>query len=335
MANVKLCFEDGETFQFTAKPDQSILSAAYEAGLPLARDCEMGDCQTCRARILSGEIELDELAFITLEDDEVAEGAILQCVSMPVSDVEIELPYNRAHLKPVKTFEVTIAEVKPLAETTWILRGQISGGGKLDFLPGQYVNIAIPGTDATRSYSMSSAPSSPRDLEFLIRILPDGIMSDYLRNNARSGEKLSITGPHGVFYLRQGAGPVMMVAGGTGLAPMVSMLRTLLAKEDTARAITLCFGVNTQADLFYLDELEKLKQAFKQLDLRFAVVEPGPDWSGAAGFVTDLLQPNDITENLQAYLCGPPPMIKAARSWFQDNGLAREHIFAEEFIPSE
>lgn len=333
MPKVTLYFADGESVEFEARRDQPVLQAAYEAGFNLAKDCEVGDCQTCRAQLRSGAVEIDPLAYVTLEDEEVEAGAVLTCVSMAESDLEIELPYLRASLIPAKSFEMELLEVDKVAQDTFRLRASV-GGSRFAFHPGQYVNVTVPGTGQQRSYSMASAPARPGELEFFIRALPDGVMSNYLRDGVAPGQALGVSGPHGIFYLRGGEGPLVMVAGGTGLAPMVSMLREMIARGETARPVTLCFGVNVEADLFYLDELAEIGEAFARFDLRVAVARPQNGWDGPTGFVTELLRRSDVTSDSQAYLCGPPAMLSAARGWFADNGLRPDRIYAEEFVPS-
>lgn len=334
MPHVTLIFSDGEQTSFEAPSDKGILSAAHDAGIPLASDCEMGDCQTCRAQLRDGEIEIDELAFITLEDDEIDAGAVLICVSMAQSDVVIDLPYVRASLIQEQKLKVEVMAIDQLSETTIGLRAKLPAHRKFEFHPGQYVNIHVPGADASRSYSMANAPCDPHDFEFQIRLLPKGVMSDFLRRDGVCNTILEIEGPKGIFYLREGSTPLMMIAGGTGLAPMVSMLRHMKATDSVNREIILCFGVTAPADLYYVDELNDLINQFPNAELRLAMTEPGANWPGHKGFVTDLIEREDIVSNMQAYLCGPPIMIETARKKLDGFGVQNDAVFAEEFIPS-
>ena len=239
MPRITFIFADGERIACEGSTDEPILKAARKAGIALASDCEMGDCQTCKAHLKSGKVEVDELAFITLEDEEIEQGAVLTCVSMAQEDVQIELPYLRSQLIPERTVPLTVTAVEPLSPTTARLRGSLPQNTPFRFHPGQYVNIKIPGSDTVRSYSMASDPASPEALEFHIRLLPDGQMSNLVRANGLPGTRLEIAGPKGVFYLREGDQPVLMIAGGTGLAPMVAMLR---AMKGQSRHVVLCFG---------------------------------------------------------------------------------------------
>ncbi|MGN6460903.1 MAG: FAD-binding oxidoreductase [Pseudolabrys sp.] len=334
MPQVTLIFSDGERKRFEAPSDKPILAAAKSAGIALASDCEIGDCQTCKAHLKSGSVEFDELAFITLDDDEIEGGAVLTCVSMAQEDVEIELPYVRGHLIPEKKYAMKVTAVETLSPTTARLRGELPRNATFAFHPGQYVNIHVPGSGALRSYSMASDPAQPNNLEFHIRLLPDGQMSNFMRRGDIVGSSVDIAGPKGVFYLREGDDPVVMIAGGTGLAPMVSMLQAIARSDRTKLPILLCFGVNRPDDLYGIEQLESLRQQLPNLDLRMAMVEPNGKWNGHKGFVTDLVKNSDVSDDSRVYLCGPPPMIAAARKRVAEFGVPDGAVFAEEFIPS-
>lgn len=334
MPKVTLIFSDGERKSFESPSDKSVLAAAHAAGIALASDCEMGDCQTCKAHLRSGRIEVDELAFVTLDDDEIAGGAVLTCVSMAREDLEIKLPYMRGQLIADKKYAMKVSGIEPLSPTTARLRGELPRNSAFTFHPGQYVNIKLPDSDEFRSYSMANAPTNSNLLEFHIRLLPDGQMSNFLRRPDIVGESVEIAGPKGVFYLRGGDKPILMIAGGTGLAPMVSILRTLAQSDGASRRITLCFGVNRPDDLYGIEELRALCKQLKNFDLRLSMVEPSDTWPGHKGFVTDLFDAKDIAAGTQAYLCGPAPMIEAARKRLTGCGMSMDFVFAEEFVPS-
>ncbi len=334
MPTVTLIFADGERKSFAASSDKPILAAARAAGLSLASDCEMGDCQTCRATLRSGKVGIDELAFITLDDDEIADGAVLTCVSMAQEDVEIELPYVRGHLIAEKTYSLRLTALEALSPTTVRICGELPRNSTFGFHPGQYVNIKIPETGALRSYSMANDPATPSRLEFHVRLLADGQMSNFARRPGIVDSTIEIAGPKGVFYLRDGNAPILMVAGGTGLAPMVSMLHALASSDRAGLPIVLCFGVTRSDDLYGVDVLNVLAKRLPNLDVRLSTVEAGASWSGHKGFATDLIRQNDITPQTRSYLCGPPPMIAAARKRLWSFGVDEKAIFAEEFIPS-
>ena len=330
MPKLTLRFADGDAAEVAVRSDESLLAAARRAGISLASDCEVGDCQTCRARIVSGEAVYDEYATISLTQDEVDAGEVLTCVATAEDDIAVQLPYERAHLLPAKPFTLKVVSTKRLCDSVMRLSVLGTGRSPLAFLPGQYVNLKVPGTDQPRSYSMANAPGVDGASEFLVRLLDDGVMSRYLMDRLAPGDVINANGPFGTFYLRASGKPVLMVAGGTGIAPMASMLRTMIARQDQ-RPVILCFGVTTPADLFYLDELEVLAKQLANFELRVAIMkgDAGPHVSGV---VTDLISRGDVTGR-DIYLCGPPAMTDRAKAILSDHGADQSCTFVERFVP--
>jgi benzoate/toluate 1,2-dioxygenase reductase component len=202
----------------------------------------------------------------------------------------------------------------------------------MHFLPGQYVNISVPGTGKHRSYSFSSAPGA-RDASFLIRNLPGGVMSSYLAR-AQAGEQVTLTGPMGAFYLRPITRPQLWLAGGTGLAPFLSMLEQV-AEAGTDQPITLYYAVTRAADLVELTRLDALAAQIGTLRLITILAAPEDDHP-RKGFVTDHLTAEDLCEGAaDVYLCGPPPMVDAVRAHFAKLGVAPASFHFEKFNPTE
>jgi benzoate/toluate 1,2-dioxygenase reductase subunit len=335
MTRIKLAFADHETIEFDCDAGQTVLAAARSHGMTLASDCEMGDCQTCRAHLQQGQVEYDPCGSLSLSDEELAQGETLCCVALPKTDVQVLLPYTRASLLPVKSYPLKVSEIRPVARNTYALRGTLPALARLDYYPGQYVNLSVPGATAVRSYSMANPPGAGATLEFLIRCVPQGAMSTYLEQHAQAGDTLPLQGPFGVFHLRPNARTKLMVAGGTGIAPIAAMLRAMAADGHTRAPVVVCFGVNTTDELFYVDELRALGERFESFELRVAVARPDDAWSGISGYVTDALKRDDLDAGAaDAYLCGPPPMIDAARTWLAANGLPAAQIHAEVFQPT-
>lgn len=338
MPTIELVFADAERFTIDAKPDETVLGAARRHGLALAADCESGDCQTCRANLRAGTVAYPAGLTLSLSDTDRAAGAALCCVAAPCSDLVVELPYSRAALLPVRSAYLSVDAVEPLCDSVVALRGSLMRKARLAFYAGQYVNLTVPGTTHQRAYSMASPPEDDATLEFLVRLIDGGAMSDFLRASLQSGPLpgtvIALKGPHGVFYRRESLAPLLLIAGGTGLAPMLSMLRQLAQRGASRRRITLCFGVTASGDLFGLDALAQLAERLPGLERRIAVLRPDAGWIGVHGLVTDLLEPADIAASPDAYLCGPPPMIAAARARLATLGQPAARIFAEEFTPS-
>jgi benzoate/toluate 1,2-dioxygenase reductase subunit len=328
--SIKIRFSDGETFAFQGNAYVSVLQSAETAGLTLAKDCEMGDCQTCKCRLTAGDVELDELAFDTLEEDEQASGAILSCVSLPRSNIEVDMPYARADLLRSRKLTATVKHIESLSTRTMKLTLLLAGGARLQFHPGQYVNLTCDGI--TRSYSMSSSDREEQELEFYIALLDDGEMSAKLRE-IDAGTSIAVEGPQGVFYLRQSLDPIVMIAGGTGISPMLSMLRSLKSDGKQDQNILLCYGANTLDDLSARPALEQLQEYFPNLEIRYAAVSDTTS-DVTKGHATSLINADELAD-CQVYLCGPPAMIQAARTLASTATTSAAHIYAEEFIPSE
>jgi benzoate/toluate 1,2-dioxygenase reductase subunit len=333
MAKIKFVFADGDCAMLDSAADESILAAARRQHLLLASDCEVGDCQTCRASLCAGTVGYDEFASISLTSEEIMAGAILPCVAVPQSDVVVRLPYARIQRLPARAWPMRVAAVERLCASAVRLRGKVLGLSPLNFCPDQYLDLGVPGSSAAGSYSMASAPEDGGEVEFLVRLLENGAVSRYLTERASVGDRIEMHGPLGIFYLRETEHPILMVAGGAGIAPIASMLRSLVRRGGTQRKVTLCFGVNTCADLFYVDELKELARRFAAFDLKITVLHPDGTWAGPSGLVTDLIESRNAPAT-DAYLCGPPPMVQAARQKLLAMGADPSAIYAEQFIPS-
>jgi benzoate/toluate 1,2-dioxygenase reductase subunit len=182
---------------------------------------------------------------------------------------------------------------------------------------------------------MANAPGEARFAEFFIRLLPTGVMSDYLRSTAREGHEVRLRGPFGGFFLRRARSSMLMVAGGTGLAPMLSILQHLADIGETHQAIVLLFGANSTTDLFCLERLKQLQGRFDTLTQQSIVLHASTGWIREVGHVTALLRSEYVnTGDLDAYVCGPPAMIEAATAWLVGHSVPEANIIAEKFLPS-
>jgi benzoate/toluate 1,2-dioxygenase reductase subunit len=203
----------------------------------------------------------------------------------------------------------------------------------MGFLPGQYVNVTVPGTGAHRSYSFSSAPGGD-EASFLIRNLPGGVMSGYLSDRAQPGDAVTLTGPMGAFYLRPVTRPQLWLAGGTGLAPFLSMLEQL-AEQGTDQPVRLYYAVTRAADLVELDRVQALAARIGGVEVITILAAAGDDHP-RKGFVTDHLTADDLNGgDVDVYLCGPPPMVDAVRTHFATLGVEPGNFFYEKFNPTE
>ncbi len=334
---ITIIFEDGRTVHVPAGEDETIYLACLMNKVRIQTDCLEGACATCKALCTSGTFRLDDYSTGALPDEELARGHVLTCQMHPLSDCVIEYAYDSS--LALKTEPETrpgrVAEVEQVSSAVYRLVVEPAGDeAPIAFMPGQYVHLSIPGTGAQRSYSFANPPGANGRCEFFIKVLEQGVMSEYIAGRAGPGDEMAITGPFGRFYLRPPTRPVLMVAGGTGLAPMLSMLDHLAAAGGSDQPVHLLCGANQPDELFCLDRLSGYGEKGIDLTTEFAVVEGDGGWDGAEGHVTDLLRGALVDGDHDIYLCGPPPMIDAAETWLADHGVDGVLIHDEKFLPS-
>lgn len=328
---IALNFEDGVTRIIDCDADEKVSDAAFRQKINVPMDCRDGVCGTCKCKAERGDYELGFYLEDAMTEEEAAQGMVLTCQMMPKSDCVIAIPASSLACKTgAQTVQATVAGVEALSETSFRLRVTLPAA--MPFLPGQYVNVQVPGTTATRAYSFSSHPQAT-EATFLIRNIPGGLMSGYLAR-AQAGDKMALTGPMGAFYLRPVTRPQVFLAGGTGLAPFLSMLEQI-ATTGTDQPIHLFYAVTRDADLVEMDRLQSLAGLIPSLTVTTIVADAA---SGHAqkGFVTDHLTAADLRDGAaDVYLCGPPPMVEAVRGHMAALGVAPASFLFEKFNPSE
>lgn len=331
----RFVFDDGETFELASAAGETLLATAERGGASLLVDCREGSCLSCRGQLTAGRVTYAPRHERTLRVAPLAADEVLCCIAEPSSaEVEVAFGYPRAAVRPVRKMVLELLEVAPLSERVVVLRGAIRGRFKLTFMPGQYLEVQVPGSGGRRSYSMANASTKPNEVELHVRLVPGGEMSEYLTQRAKPGELLDVRGPLGVFYLRRRPVPRLFVTGGTGLAPIVSMLRDLVTWGETGQPVSLLHGVTTHGDLYGLDEVRALLAQFSDHRLAVAMQEPDARWHGVVGRVTDLPLAGELLRlgaDLDVYVCGPPPMIQAVREVTDQSGIASTRVYAEAF----
>jgi propane monooxygenase reductase subunit len=321
--------------------DETILDAAFRQGLMLMHGCKEGQCSACKSFLLDGEVDLDRYSTFALPDYEEQEGYTLLCRAHAMSDVEIELiNYDEEILRsgvPIVTATTEVEAVEPLTHDIRRLVLRLRDPDRVTFHAGQYMDIAIPGADGHhRSFSMANTPGQPDRLEFMIKLYEGGHFSGLLENGngIKVGDELTCTGPYGVFTLRDSSPRrLVFIAGGAGMAPIISLLRSM-AEKGTTRPAAFYYGARTKDDLFVLEELERLGRELP--DLRFvpalSEADASAGWDGEVGMVTDVVDrlEGDLTD-VDAYLCGPPPMVDAAIALLERRGCPESRIYFDKF----
>ncbi|MHA6196061.1 anthranilate 1,2-dioxygenase electron transfer component AntC [Pseudomonas wadenswilerensis] len=336
--NVALSFADGKTFFIAVKPGELLLDAALRQGISLPLDCREGVCGTCQGRCESGRYEQEYVDDEALSARDLAERRMLACQTRVQSDATFYFDHDssRCHAGEPLLLQSTVVKVEQVSASTAILHLDASAqADTLQFLPGQYARLQVPGTDQWRAYSFANRPAAGNQLQFLIRLLPDGVMSNFLREHCAPGMTMQLEAPLGSFYLRQVERPLVMVAGGTGLSAFLGMLDEIAERGDCAWPIQLFYGVNQEADLCETQRLEGLRQRIPGFEFTPVVSQPGADWKGRRGYIHEHFDATRLAATpFDMYLCGPPPMVEAVKGWVADQAPAGVQIYAEKFLQS-
>ena len=329
---ITLLFADGVTRAHDAAPGQKLLDVAQAMGLSLLTDCANGQCGTCVAQCVSGSMALDDYDPGVLPDDEREDGAILCCVARVQGPAVIELPYDASEASGEEAPGQSGQVVSVTAVAPDIVALTVEVPQAVHFLPGQYVRLQPEGVAQPRSYSMANA-SGATTLVFYVRLVEGGQFSDWLRQQAQPGAVLSVSAPRGSFFLRENERPRLMVAGGTGLAPLLAMLQHLADGADSAvaqRPTRLLVGARSGAHRFALDALQALQARLPGLQVEWAAESDAPP-GAHTGYPTDLIATQPLLPGTQIYVCGPPPMVDAARAAAQKAGARKADLLCERF----
>ncbi|WP_298009250.1 benzoate 1,2-dioxygenase electron transfer component BenC [uncultured Aquabacterium sp.] len=330
---IALQFEDGLTRFIEANATETVADAAYRQGVNIPLDCRDGACGTCKCFAESGQYTMGEYIDDALSDDEAKQGYVLTCQMRAQSDCVVRVPASSAVCRTQQAeFDAAIKEVRQLSPSTISLSLQGDALNKLAFLPGQYVNLKVPGSDQTRAYSFSSMPRNG-EVSFLIRNVPGGLMSSFLTSLAKQGDAMSLAGPLGSFYLREIKRPLLLLAGGTGLAPFTAMLEKI-AEEGSAHPLHLIYGVTNDADLVEMDKLEAFAARIPNFTFTACVANADSPYPHK-GYVTQHIEPKHLNEGeVDIYLCGPPPMVEAVSHFIRERGIQPANFYYEKFAAS-
>ena len=320
---------------------EPILQAALDAGLNLPHSCKSGHCSSCRARLVQGEIHYPAGLPLGITAEEARAGQILLCQARPRSDLRVEarLIASVADVE-IKTLPCRIARLTPLAPDVLQVMLQLPAVEQLRFQAGQYLDVLLEG-GRRRSFSIACPPHDAALLELHVRRVSGGGFTERLFSGAAgggaarlaAGSLLRIEGPIGQFSYRAGDRPVIMVAGGTGFAPLKSMLRHML-ETGIRREIHLYWGARHRADLYEEERVLEWTRAHPQL--RFTAVLSEATIAEAshqrAGWVHEaVLADHPDLSAFELYAAGPPAMIEAIRASFPRHGLPAERLYFDSF----
>lgn len=334
MNKIALNFEDGVTRFIDASPNETVADAAYRQGINIPLDCRDGACGTCKCFAETGRYDLgQEYIEDALTEDEAEKGYVLTCQMRAQSDCVVRVPASSQVCKTAQaSFEASISAVRQLSESTIALSIRGESLSRLAFLPGQYVNLQVPGSEQSRAYSFSSLQKDG-EVSFLIRNVPGGLMSSFLTGLAKAGDSMTLAGPLGSFYLREIKRPLLLLAGGTGLAPFTAMLEQI-AERGSEYPLHLIYGVTHDFDLVELDRLEAFASRIPNFTWSACVASPQSSYP-RKGYVTQHITPAHLNDGeVDIYLCGPPPMVEAVSQYIREQGITPANFYYEKFAAS-
>ncbi|MBT6440772.1 MAG: 2Fe-2S iron-sulfur cluster binding domain-containing protein [Flavobacteriales bacterium] len=328
----------GETIE--VEEGQTILDAALRQGIYLPHACGHGLCGSCKIEVIEGEVDHGNANIFALMEFERDNGKTLACCATLLDDIEIEAEIDEepdAEMIPVEDHVTQVSRIVDLTPTVKAIFLKLDS--TLDFQPGQYIQLQIPNVDGTRAFSIANAPQDIKatgDLELNIKLVKGGAGTTWLHEQLKVGDKLTLSGPYGRFFVRKSAKlPMLFLAGGTGLSSPRSMIKDILS-GGCELPIILIYGQRNKGELYYHDELMQLSLEHSNFKYVPSLSEPSPDdnWEGAIGFVHDVAVEyfNGDLSGQKAYLCGPPVMIESCISSLMQGRLFERDIYAEKFI---
>lgn len=309
-----------ETVRFDCPQGLTLLDAATQAGWELPHSCRRGHCESCRVSVIEGTVEPPAL-----------HGTTLLCQSRPQSDVRIAahrieplLPGTRKRLR------ARLYRQRMAASDVAIVELRFPPGTRVPFKAGQYLQVLLEG-EVPRSFSMANPPKSNDGVQLHIRVLPGSLVGERILGSIEPGQELEVELPFGDFHLREGKEPVLLVAAGTGFAPMQSLLEDALPRF-AQRSFVLYWGARSAEGLYALEQVRKWQRRHSNFQF-FGVISDGDTPQGfRTGLVHEaVLADHETLAAHQAYVCGPPVMVAAARDAFKQRGLPIEAFYADSF----
>ena len=320
--------------QFSAEANETILDAALRQGLTLPYGCKDGACGACKGKVIAGTVDHGKAQAHSLTDAEREAGLALYCCAQAQSDLTIECKQLGAVGDiPVKTLPARIEKFERLAPDVVELHLRLPASERLQFRAGQYIDILLK-DGRKRSFSLANAPEDDALLQLQIRHVPGGFFTEQVFSTMKVRDIVRFNGPHGSFYLREDSSrPIILLAGGTGFAPIKSIVEHAIAQQIT-RPMSIYWGARARIDLYQHALPEGWAAAHAHMRYVPVLSEPAADdnWPGRTGLVHQAVMADfpDLSGH-EVYACGAPAMIDAARCDFMAQGLPEEAFFADAF----
>lgn len=331
----KLNINHGERIEEVEGGD-TLLSSLNSAGIFIPSACGgQGSCGLCKVKVTAGAPPLLPTEEPHLSAEEIADHIRLSCQLKVHEDMELEIPEE---LFNIREFHGTVESLENLNHDIKRLRIALPEGEELDVIPGQYIQIETPKYKKTpdpvyRAYSIATDPHDRTHIDLVIRLVPDGICTTYVFEHMEAGQPITLNGPYGDFRLTDTEKDMVFIAGGSGMAPFLSMLAHI-KNDHIERKTTYFFGARSKRDLICLDEMKAFEDSIPNFTFVPCLSQPMEDdhWEGETGLVTDVMKRHcpDLTQ-MEAYLCGSPGMCDASVAALTANGMPVENIFFDKF----
>lgn len=321
---------------FTVEGGRTLLSTLKDEEVFIPSACGgRGSCGLCKLKVLDGAGEPLPTETPWLSPEELTDKVRLSCQVKVKSDMRIEVPEA---LFNVKQYQAEVSALRDLTHDIKEVRLKLVKPGEISFTAGQFIQFEVPAYELTdepvyRAYSMASSPAAPGEVELEIRYVPTGICTTYVHQHLTTGDAITINGPYGDFYLRDTDRDIIFIAGGSGMAPIKSILHEM-ERSASLRKVRYFFGARSERDLFLVDEMKTLEDTLA--DFRFipGLSEPAPEdnWDGETGLITEIVgrHTTDASE-MEAYLCGSPLMIDACVKVLIEKGMPEDRIYFDKF----
>jgi CDP-4-dehydro-6-deoxyglucose reductase/ferredoxin-NAD(P)+ reductase (naphthalene dioxygenase ferredoxin-specific) len=321
---------EGHAEPVPVEAGDTILASLLRAGVPFPFSCQAGNCGTCKCELVSGDVLELEHSEHALAPEERVKGIILACRTQVWDDTVVRrIDAEELVLHPSRVMRCRVLELEDLTHDIKGVRLAIEAGGPFVFSAGQYAQLEFA-AGLSRHYSMASTPQEAQ-LVFHIRHMPGGRTSAHVATQLKPGDKVKVSGPLGVAYLRENhAGPALLVAGGSGLAPIQAILRTMLERGHGA-PVTLYFGVRSERDLYHEALLKDLAARHSNFSYHVVLSEQKGAPGRRYGLVHEAIELPESVQGVMAYLAGPPVMVEAATSLLASRGLLPRQIHADAF----
>lgn len=289
-------------------------------------------CGYCKVKILSGAGVILPTEEVYIREKEQSEGIRLACQVKIKNNIEIYIP---EYILETKEYNVRVENIRDLTHDIKQINFKLLEPDVMEFKPGQYIQIKVPGTEEFRAYSIASSPSQNGEIELIVRLVPGGLCSTYIHKVLEAGNEEIFTGPFGDFFLNEDSTKnIICIGGGCGMAPIRSILLHLAEREMPIK-VTFFFGARAKEDLFFTEELRSMEKKYPNFKYVPALSEPktADKWDGEVGLITQVMEKsiNEDISDLEAYLCGPPPMIEAAFKVLTKKGMTEKYIRYDEF----